>query len=122
MKFSVLLLGSLFLKLVYTISAKKQQPLVSVVMGVYDRPEFLAEAIDSILAQTYTNFEFLIADDGSTDLTTLSVLRFYEAKDFRVKLLWADGHKGLPFVMNHAYTAARGKYIAKMDSDDISLP
>lgn len=50
MKFSSLLLGNLFLNLVLTFSAKKQQPLVSVVMGVYDRPEFLAEAIDSILA------------------------------------------------------------------------
>ena len=91
-------------------------------MGVYNRPEFLKEAIDSVLTQTYTNFEFIIANDGSTCLTTNAILRYYERADMRVRVLWLEEHKGLPFVMNLAYSIAKGKYIAKMDSDDISLP
>ena len=97
-------------------------PLVSVVMGVYNRPEFLQEAIVSILTQTYSNFEFIITNDGSTDAITNEILRYYERNDLRIKVIWLEKHLGLPATMNLAYSMVRGKYIAKMDSDDISLP
>ena len=95
-------------------------PLVSVVMPSYNRANFVGNAIDSILNQTYNDFEFIIVDDGSTDSTS-EVLQKYAAKDKRVVLL-RQNNQGAAAARNAGVDKAKGKYIAFMDDDDISLP
>jgi glycosyltransferase involved in cell wall biosynthesis len=94
------------------------KPLVSVVMSVYNSASYLREAIDSILNQTYPNFEFLIINDGSTD-DSLNIIKSYQ--DNRIVLINNDGNKGLIYSLNKGFEVATGKYIARMDGDDISL-
>ncbi|MFA5290708.1 MAG: glycosyltransferase [Candidatus Paceibacterota bacterium] len=94
-------------------------PKISVVMSVYNGEPFLREAVDSILAQTFTDFEFIIVDDCSTD-DSLKTLRSY--RDPRIKILESSVNQGIPRQVNRGIAEARGKYIARMDSDDISLP
>jgi len=93
-------------------------PEISVVMSVYNGEKYLCEAIDSILNQTFKDFEFIIIDDGSTDNTT-QILCSYD--DSRIKLL-AQNNMGLAKSLNRGIREARGKYIARMDADDISHP
>lgn len=95
-------------------------PLISVAMPVYNGEKYLAEAIDSILAQTFTDFEFIIIDDGSTD-NSLSVLQAYEKRDSRIRLISRE-NRNLVATLNEIIDLARGKWIARMDQDDISLP
>jgi len=95
-------------------------PVISVVMSVYNSGKYLAEAIDSILSQTFTDFEFIIINDGSTD-GSLSIIKGYRENDDRIVLI-SRKNKGLPFSLNEGIAASRGKYIARMDSDDIALP
>jgi len=95
-------------------------PLVSVVMSVYNSEKYLKEAIESILNQTYTNFEFIIVNDGSTD-NSLDIIQEYMKKDERIVLISRE-NKGLPYSLNEGIEKAKGKYIARMDADDISLP
>ncbi|SKB26457.1 glycosyltransferase [Malaciobacter marinus] len=94
-------------------------PLVSVVMSVYNSEKYLHEAIESILNQTYTNFEFIIINDGSTD-SSLSIIEENMKKDERIVLISRE-NKGLPYSLNEGIEKAQGKYIARMDADDISL-
>jgi glycosyltransferase involved in cell wall biosynthesis len=96
------------------------EPLVSVVMVVFNVDRFLAEAIESILDQTFKDFELVIVDYGSTDSTKDTVAR-YAGKDFRVRLHEIP-HCGLGAARNAACSFARGRYIALMDADDIALP
>lgn len=91
-------------------------PLVSVVMSVYNGEKYLREAIDSILNQTFTDFEFIIINDGSTD-NTLKIIKGY--KDPRIVLI-SRKNKGLVASLNEGIEKAQGKYIARMDADDIS--
>ncbi len=86
-------------------------------MSVYNGGEFLREAIDSILDQTYTQFEFIIVDDGSTD-NSINVIESY--KDPRIVLI-RQVNKGLVVALNVGLRKAQGKYIARMDADDISI-
>ncbi len=95
-------------------------PLVSVVMPTYNRANVIGGAIDSILNQTYDNFEFIIVDDGCTD-STYEVLEKYAAKDKRIILL-KQNNQGPAAARNAAVDKAQGKYIAFMDDDDISVP
>jgi len=95
-----------------------QEPIVSVIMPVYNGEPYLREAIDSILAQTYTNFELLVVDDNSTDLT-VNIVQSYA--DPRIRLLTA-AHEGIAQALNKGLAAARGNYVARMDSDDVSAP
>ncbi len=97
-------------------------PLVSVIMGVYNDTKYLEEAIDSILNQTYTNFEFIICNDCSTDKKVQYILNNYRDKDFRIVLINNKTNLGLATSLNNCLSIARGKYIARMDSDDRSLP
>ncbi|MDD3363438.1 MAG: glycosyltransferase family 2 protein [Syntrophomonas sp.] len=92
---------------------------ISVVMSVYNGELYLAEAIESILNQTFTNFEFIIINDGSTD-SSRAIIESYI--DPRIKLLNNDCNQGLAQSLNKGISTARGKYIARMDADDISLP
>jgi len=95
-------------------------PLVSVVMPVKDAGRFLAEAIESILSQRFRDFEFIIIDYGSTDASQSIVAR-YAAQDARIVPLVVPPCV-LPSARNAACARARGKYLAVMDADDISLP
>lgn len=95
---------------------------VSVIMGIYkmaERKSLVKLAIDSILNQTYNDFEFIICDDGSNDGTYELVKRLTQ-KDKRVILLRNEKNKGLAFSLNQCFYIAKGKYIARMDADDIS--
>lgn len=93
-------------------------PKISVVMPTYNAEKFLRESVDSILSQTYRDFELLIIDDNSKDHTR-EIINSY--KDERIKLINGDC-KGLPAALNKGILAAKGEYIARMDADDISLP
>jgi GT2 family glycosyltransferase len=96
------------------------QPLVSVVMVVCNVERFLAESIESILGQTFGDFEFIILDFGSTD-TSKSIVSGYAAKDSRIKLREIP-HCGLAEARNAVSFLAQGRYIAVMDADDVSMP
>jgi glycosyltransferase involved in cell wall biosynthesis len=96
------------------------QPLVSIVLPVYNRLRFLRRAVDSALRQTFVDWEFVIADDGS-DEETRAWLRSIEAPP-RIRVLWLE-HSGSPGkTRNAALAAARGRYIAFLDSDDYWAP
>jgi glycosyltransferase involved in cell wall biosynthesis len=99
---------------------KNTSPVISVAMPVYNGEMHLAEALDSILNQTYTNFEFIIIDDGSTD-NSLQMLQRYQKRDARIRLI-ARENKNLATTLNDVIDLARGKWIARMDQDDIALP
>lgn len=94
-------------------------PLVSVIMCVYNGEKYIWEAINSILVQSFSDFEFIIVNDGSTDNTDQIILSFiddriiYIKNDYNLKIIKSS---------NIAVNIARGKYIARMDADDISLP
>lgn len=92
-------------------------------MPIHNGERFLAEAIESILGQTYADFEFLLIDDGSTD-TSASIIEQYAVQDARIRILAnsvAQGFGGEK-ASNSAYKQARGQYIAKLDADDIAYP
>ena len=95
-------------------------PAVSVVMSVYNSASYLKEAVDSVLAQSFTNFEFVIVDDGSTDRSS-QILSAYAAQDPRILLITQE-NQGLPAALNAGMAAARSEIIARMDADDIMLP
>ena len=96
----------------------EHQPIISVVMSVYNGSRFLRDSIDSILSQTFIDFEFIIWNDGSTD-DSEEIIKCYE--DSRIRYFYHD-NLGLGRALNLACQEARGKYIARMDDDDISLP
>jgi glycosyltransferase involved in cell wall biosynthesis len=94
-------------------------PKISVLMPAYNAEKYITEAIDSILAQTFADFEFIIINDGSTDRTA-EIVRSY--KDPRIVFVDNEKNQGLITVLNQGMDMARGEYIARMDADDISLP
>ncbi len=96
-------------------------PLISVIMPVYNGELYLGEAIDSILAQTFTDFELLIVDDGSED-NSAAIIRSYEERDSRIRFFQLPRNMGLADARNRGIVAAKGGYITFMDCDDVSLP
>jgi glycosyltransferase involved in cell wall biosynthesis len=98
----------------------KDEPLVSVVMPVFNGEKYLSQAIDSILNQTFRDFEFIIIDDGSAD-GTAKLLQLYARKDARIRIL-SQRNQGLISTLNRGCEESRGHYIARMDADDISVP
>lgn len=96
-------------------------PRISVLMSVYNGERYLRAAVDSILAQTFTDFEFLIIDDGSTDGTG-ALLADYATRDPRVQVIVQAVNQGLTTSLNVGLRLARGEYVARMDADDVSLP
>ncbi|MCX4327471.1 MAG: glycosyltransferase [Lachnospiraceae bacterium] len=92
--------------------------LVTVIMPVYNAEKYLAEAIESILGQTYGDFEFIITNDGSTD-NSLNIIKEYAGKDNRIRVVSRE-NKGLVYTLNEQINIADGKYIVRMDADDIS--
>lgn len=95
------------------------QIVVSVIMSVYNAEEYLKEAIDSILSQTFQQFEFIIVDDASTD-ASYSIIKGYTDK--RIRIIQNEKNIGLTKSLNKALKYATGKYIARMDADDICFP
>lgn len=96
----------------------KKNPKITVLMPVYNGEKYLKEAIDSILNQTFTDFEFLIINDGSTD-NSEEIIKSY--KDPRIKLIKNEENLGIIKTLNKGLDLAKGKYIIRMDADDISL-
>ena len=101
------------------ISNEQNYPKVTVLMSVFNGDKYLSEAIDSILNQTFTNFEFLIVNDGSNDRTE-DILKSYS--DVRIRIINNYNNMGLAKSLNKGLRIAKGEYIARMDADDISLP
>ena len=94
--------------------------MISVIMPVYNRESLFIESVESILAQTYKNFELIIADDGSTD-GTAALMGQYARQDSRIRPVFLR-HNGQPHALNRAVSLAQGPLIAFMDSDDIAAP
>ena len=94
--------------------------LVSVVMPVFNTEGYVADAIQSILDQTFKDFELIIINDGSTD-GSLGVMREYAARDQRIRVITRE-NRGIARTRNELLDASRGQYYAMMDSDDVSLP
>lgn len=95
---------------------------VSIIMGIYNCAETLPEAIESILNQTYLNWELIMCDDGSSDDTWKIAIRYAEKYPDKIKILKNESNKGLNYTLNRCLKKATGKYIARMDGDDISMP
>ncbi|PJE64583.1 MAG: hypothetical protein COU90_01965 [Candidatus Ryanbacteria bacterium CG10_big_fil_rev_8_21_14_0_10_43_42] len=95
-----------------------EEPLVSVVLPTYNRARVLPKSIDSILAQTFTDFELIIVDDGSTD-NTKRLVTDYSARDSRVRYVKHEANRGLAAGRNTGAREAHGRYIANNDSDDV---
>lgn len=94
-------------------------PQISVILSVHNQAEYLLQAINSILQQSFTNFEFLIADDGSSD-STPQILKSY--RDRRITVFTHRHKLGLAASLNYLIRRSRGKYLARMDADDIAYP
>lgn len=98
--------------------AKDVNPLISVLMPVYNGQQYLAEAIESILNQTYRNFELLLLDDGSSDNSEHIIKAF---NDSRIIYIKNETNKGLIYTLNRGVGLAKGTFIARMDADDVSV-
>ena len=95
---------------------------VSIIMGIFNCVETLPEAIDSLLGQTFKEWELILCDDGSTD-NTYSVAEEYALKyPNKIVLIRNSTNMGLNYTLNHCLKYAKGEYIARMDGDDLSLP
>lgn len=97
------------------------KPEISVIMSVYNGEVYLEEAIESVINQTYKNWELIVINDCSTDKTA-EILSDFAEKDERVKVHTNEVNLKLPTSLNKAISLSSGKYIARMDSDDICLP
>lgn len=97
---------------------KIKPPTISVLMAVFNCENYISTAIDSILNQSFTDFEFIIINDGSTD-RSLDIINSFT--DERIRVFNQENH-GLAYSLNIGISMATGKYIARMDADDISLP
>ena len=96
-------------------------PRVSVIMSVFNRENCLERSINSILSQTFTDFEFVICDDGSSDNSYEKLLEFAKI-DKRIKVIKNTKNEGIAFSLNRCLEVSNGEYIAKMDDDDYSHP
>jgi len=95
-------------------------PMVSVIIPSYNGERFVGEAIESVLNQTYQNFEIILVDDGSTDGSKSVIKPFL--KDARIRLIEHEQNKGIPFARNTGIKHSNGRYIAFLDQDDLWLP
>ncbi|MFK5879322.1 MAG: glycosyltransferase [Flavobacteriaceae bacterium] len=100
---------------------KKNQPLVSIGIPFYNSEKFLVDAIKSVVNQTYSYWELILMDDGSTD-SSLAIAHEFESKDSRIKVISDGINTGLPSRLNKLSKLANGAYYARMDADDIMFP
>ena len=103
-------------------SLKSEQGKVSILMGIYNCAPTLEEAIDSILNQTYTNWELILCDDCSTDDTYKIAESYKKQYPDKIILLKNEKNSRLAYTLNHCLEAATGEFVARMDGDDISVP
>lgn len=96
-------------------------PLVSIIMGAYNCENTICDCVESILKQTYENWEFIICDDCSSD-HTLEILKKYAQNDKRICVLHNEKNMRLAASLNRCLEVAQGDYVARMDADDISMP
>lgn len=101
--------------------SKPSECMVSIIMPCYNCEDFIGDAIRSVVEQTYSNWELLVCDDGSSDLS-LQVAREFSDKDNRITVLQNKYAKGAAGARNTCLSVARGRYIAFLDADDIWLP
>ena len=94
------------------------EPLVSIITPLYNSEKYIAETIEFVLAQTYSNWEMIIVDDCSKD-NGVEIVEKYREKDKRIKLYQNEINKGVSYTRNRAIDIAQGKYIAFLDSDDL---
>ncbi|MBF0542898.1 MAG: glycosyltransferase [Candidatus Riflebacteria bacterium] len=99
----------------------KETPLISVIMPVYNAENYLGIAIESILKQTLSDFEFIVVNDGSSD-NSAKILEHYAKIDPRIRILNNSKNEGIVTSLNLGLSHACGEFIARMDADDISLP
>ena len=97
--------------------AADKQPLVSVIMPAYNAEKYIGEAIASVRAQTYENWELLILDDGSADRTA-EIAQAYAQQDARIQVLRNPQNMGVARTRNRGFDLAQGEWIALLDSDD----
>lgn len=114
-------IGLNYRHLVYKAYRFNHKPTISVILSTYNRDYGLPIAIESILNQTYKDFEFIIINDGSTDQTD-RVIKAYTKRDPRIIYLKNDKNKGLIYSLNRGLKTAQGTFIARMDDDDASIP
>ena len=96
-------------------------PLVSIIMPCYNAERYVAQSIESVLAQTYQNWELLITDDCSTD-KSVEIISKYSKNDERINVMVPDEHQGIARTRNMSISRARGRFVAFLDSDDIWYP
>lgn len=96
-------------------------PKISVLMGVYNCADTIQASIESIQAQTFTDWEMIICDDGSSD-NTMEIVRACQKNDNRIILIRNDRNRGLSYTLNHCLEEAKGEYCARMDGDDLCDP
>ena len=96
-------------------------PKVSVLMPVYNAAPFLGEAIETVLTQTFGDFEFIIVDDGSTDGSS-DLVHSYAGQDARIHPIYQEHNQGIVKVLNIGLDACTGDFVARMDADDVALP
>jgi len=96
------------------------KPLISIVMPVFNGESFLAEAIESVLAQSYQNFELIVVDDGSTDLSA-HIVQSFRAQSTKIQLL-KQVNQGVTAARNRGILAGTGSYVAFLDQDDVWMP
>jgi glycosyltransferase involved in cell wall biosynthesis len=104
--------------MVKLLKATSNKPLVSIILPVFNSANFLESALDSLITQTYKNFEIIVINDGSTDRSKKIIL---SAGDSRIKYVEHTTNQGLVATLNEGFKLAKGKYIARMDPDDISV-
>jgi glycosyltransferase involved in cell wall biosynthesis len=102
-------------------SLSQPPPFISVVMTVFQAEEYLVAALESILAQTFSDWEMVIVDDGSTDRSR-DILERYQQQDRRIRLILNEVNLGQTASLNRALEVCRGKWIARQDADDLSYP
>lgn len=96
-----------------------ESPMVTVLIAAWNAEDFMQQCLDSILDQTFQDFEIVIVDDGSTDCTSQIVRQNH---DTRIRLVTLDANLGISAALNHGISIARGKYLARLDADDLALP
>ncbi len=97
-------------------------PMVSVIMPIYNSAQWLHEAVKSICSQTYNNWELIAVTESDNKDNSVEILRMYAKKDARIIIAHNTHKKGIAGAINTGIDLAKGKYIARMDGDDISLP
>lgn len=98
-----------------------EEPLVSVITPAFNAEHTISQCIESVLSQSYENFEHIVIDDRSRDATR-EVIRSFAGRDQRVKAIFLDENKGVALARNAGISEAKGRYIAFLDADDLWLP